>query len=159
MRHFFILTHLGVDVQLWNKVLSTNKYLHSHFVFNDLNTYINSNIRFEIEKYETRFSRHFDILVFNWQTGFKDTLSFSKVIYIDNDTSEALTNIKKTGLIHKVCAKDYLDNRREFISQQLPKTAQYIKIVEDYSKIKENLQRIADFVQTPMNFSFTLSPK
>lgn len=157
MRHFFILSHLGVDIQLWNKMLTTNKFLYSHFVYNDLNTYYNSNIYFDYEKYETKFSKHFDILVFNWQTGFKDALSFSKVIYIENNSDDCIQRVKDSGLIHRMCAKDYLDNRKEFIRQQLPQALSYIKIQDDLEKLQVNLQRISDFVQVPMNFQFTLS--
>jgi hypothetical protein len=65
--------------------------------------------------------------------------------------------VKDSGLIHRMCAKDYLDNRKDFIRQQLPNALSYIKIQDDFEKLQQNLQRISDFAQVPMNFQFTLA--
>jgi hypothetical protein len=151
MAHFFILTHLGVDVRFWNDLLSQNKYLHSHFIYNNLNTYYNSNITLKNEKPQGILERHYDILVFNWQIGFKNTLDFSKVIHIWNDNSLCLENVKKSGFVHEFYARSYTEQRKSFINQILKRNKNHIHIEDSKLNLDLKIMKICDFVGVPVH--------
>ena len=150
MHHFFIVTHLGVDVRFWNELLSKNKYLHSKFIYNEPNIYYNSNIKFENGKNKRTFERYFDILVFNWQIGFKNTLDFSKIVHIWQDDYVSIKNIKNSEIIHPMCAADYLENRKIFIKQLLQRNKNQIHIKDGIENITTKIEKICDFSGVPV---------
>jgi hypothetical protein len=157
MSHFFILTHLGANIGPWNSILSTNKFLHSKFIYDNFNTYYNRNIQFDADNYEIKFSKFFDILVFNWQIGFKNALDFSKIIYLKNDSDEAVERIAKTSFVHNNYIKNYYDMRLDFIFSILKNHKDYMVLEDNFEDIDRKLHSIADFLQVPVNFKFKLS--
>ena len=157
MSHFFILTHLGANISPWNSILSTNRFLVSKFMCNNFNTYYNQNISFGLDEHEIKFSKFFDILVFNWQIGFKNTLDFSKIIYLKNDSNEAFERMAKTSFVHNNYIKNYYDMRLNFIYDILKNHNDYMILEDNFSKIDRKLQIIADFLQVPVDFKFKLS--
>lgn len=153
MRHFFVLTHLGVDVQKWNKLLSTNIFLKSDFDYDNPKYYVNAGCNFTLSYDENKNSRNFDILVFNWQTGHKDTLDFSKVIYLENNNIDVLQNIRATGKIHRKYVESYYEMRLEKISQLLSTNKDHMIIKDDSKLWYKNKQIIADFLEIPCVFN------
>jgi hypothetical protein len=157
MSHFFILTHLGANICPWNSILSTNRFLHSKFIYNNFNTYYNRNILFDAGQHEIKFSKFFDILVFNWQIGFKNALDFSKIIYLENNSNEAYDRIAKTSFIHNSYIKNYYDMRLEFIFDILKNHKDFMVLEDNFDNIDKKLQTIADFLHVPVEFRFKLS--
>lgn len=158
MQYFFILSHLGCNIPLWNALLRSNPFLISNFIYNSNHVYYNKQIALEKKNGKQRFSRFFDILLHNWQTGLKDALDFSKIIYLRNDYDElALNRIKLSGIIHKDCALDYLERRRDFIKQILIRNKDHIILDDDFVNIDKKLISIADFVGVPPKYIFTLT--
>jgi hypothetical protein len=155
MQYFFILSHLGCRVNTWNKVLTSNQFLISSFVYKEYNVYYNKDIKFDRKNSKRNFSRFFDILVHNWQIGFKDTLDSAKIIYLRNDTPEALQNIRDGGVIHRNCASDYLKRRKDFIYQLLKRNKNHLIIDDNFDNINKTLLLLADFVHVPPEFKLT----
>lgn len=151
MRHFFILTHYGIDVKFWNELLGRNKYLHSHFIYNDLNTYYNSNITFKNGEQKNILDRNFDILVANWQIGFKNTLDFSKIVHIWQDDYVSLKRLREEGTIHPNCCKNYLEHRKIFIKQILKRNKNCIHVNASHDKLISKVEWICDFAGVPMH--------
>jgi hypothetical protein len=152
MQYFFILSHLGCRLDVWNDILKTNPFLISHFVYNKYNIYYNRDIKFKSKYEKRRISRHFDILVHNWQTGLKDTLDLSKIIYLYNEEPDALEKIKTSGIIDRNCAKSYLDRRKDFIIQTVKRNNNVLFIEDNFEKLNQSLNKIADFAQVPPDF-------
>ena len=157
MRHFFILTHLGSNLSVWNDILKTNRFLHSEFKYNRFNTYYNSNIRFEQKNGEFKFAKHFDILVFNWQIGFKDALDFSKIVYLKNDTEKAYNNILQSPHVQNNYVKNYLSMRIDFIHQLLKRNPDHYILEDNFDDLQTRLEKLADFLHIPPDFKFVLS--
>jgi len=142
-------------VRAWNEVLASNKFLISNFVYNKYNFYPNKDIKFDRKNGKRNFSRCFDILVHNWQIGFKDTLDSAKIIYLKNDSFEALQRVRDGGEIHRNCAYDYLTRRKDFIVQLLKRNKNNLIIDDDFKNIKKTLLLISDFVHVPPEFNLT----
>jgi hypothetical protein len=152
MQHFFIITTLGLDYKMWNDELKSNPFLISHFNQENPRYYLNRNINFEPCPYEKINTRHFDILVHNWQTGFKDALDFSPLIYLKAPYDLSFQRIRNLNLIHKKHIEDYLELRLIKIKQILARNP--LNITIDVTKdMYMNLQAIADFLRVPFYFN------
>ena len=152
MQHFFILTNVGVDYKNWNRVLKTNPFFVSHFNEENPKYYLNKNINFIPTEYEKAHTRHYDILVFDWQTGFKDALDFSTLVYIKNDYNTCYNNISLNGIIHKKHIETYLDIREKKIKQILCRNKNHL-ILQEKRGMYSNLQTLSDFLRTPFFFN------
>lgn len=152
MRYFFVLTHLGVDLQKWNDLLKSNIYLKSSFDINNPKHYVNSSNTILQTYDEKRNTRIFDILAFNWQTGHKDTLDFSKVIYVQNDSADAILRIRNSGKIHRKYVDDYYELRINKIKQILKTNKDHIILRDQDDEWYKNKNRIADFLEVPPLF-------
>ena len=152
MQHFFILTNAGVNYRRWNRVLKTNPFFISHFNEENPKYYLNKNISFIPAEYEKAHTRHFDILVFDWQTGFKDALDFSTVVYLKDDVEKCYNNIKANGIIHKKHIETYLDLREKKIKKIISRNNNHI-ILHENKGMYSNLQNLADFLKTPYFFN------
>ncbi len=158
MQYFFILSHLGCNITVWDQLMRSNPFLISDYIYNSNHVYYNRQIALEKKNGKQRFSRFFDILVHNWQTGLKDTLDFSKIIYLRNDDDQvALARIKSSGLIHRDCAYDYLERRKAFIKQVLRRNKDNIILDDDFTNLKKKLISVADFVGVPPQYKFALT--
>ena len=152
MQHFFILTNLGVDFKKWNQVLLTNPFLISHFNEENPRYYLNRHIEFEPCEYEKYYTRHFDILVFNWQTGFKDSLDLSQLIHINAPHEICVKRLELTGVINKKCIESYLELRNAKIQQTLKRNKNHL-ILDASRDMEYNLHGIVDFLRIPFYFT------
>jgi hypothetical protein len=152
MQHFFILTNVGIDIKTWNNELITNPFLVSHF--DDVNPryYLNRRIVFEASQYEKTYTRHFDILVYNWQTGFKDALDFSPLVYIESDYDICYKRISSSNLINKKHIESYLEAREQKIHQLLKRSNKHIVLNDNHDKAR-NLNALVDFLEIPYFFN------
>lgn len=153
MQHFFILSNLGIDIKKWNQELISNPFLVSHFDMNNPRYYLNRRITFPVHENEKIYTRHFDILVFNWQTGFKDALDFSKIIILKSDYDSCVQKLRINGLIHKKYITSYLDFRNDKIAQiQKRNQAEQLEL-DDNKDMYSNLQKLVDFLGIPFFFN------
>lgn len=152
MRYFFVLTHIGVDLKKWNDLLKSNIYLKSNFDIDNPKHYVNSSCTVLQTYDEKRSTRIFDILAFNWQTGHRDTLDFSKVIYVENNSADALLRIKNSGIIHRRSVENYHELRIQKIHEILKTNKDHIVVQDDDSEWYKNKNRIADFLEVPPLF-------
>jgi hypothetical protein len=149
MRNFFILSHIGINNKFWNEKIQNNPLLISHFDANKYKYYINARIEFQKNEYETKQTRHFDILVFNWQTGFKDTLNFSKVIYFEQDYDKSIEYCSEKKLLHPMYIHDHFAERFRKINLILKTNIDNFKISVDENKSDEIISSICDFLRVP----------
>lgn len=143
---------MGIDYKMWNKELQTNPFLISHFDDENPRYYLNRQIDFEPCAYEKVNTRHFDILVHNWQTGYKDALDFSALIHIKAPIDDCLKRIRNFNLVHKKHVHDYLELRLFKINQLLSRNPNTL-VIDDSKDMVMNLHAVADFVKVPFYFS------
>lgn len=159
MRYFFVLSHLGVDLQKWNNLLLTNIYLKSKFDINNPKYYVNSSTTILQTYDEKRITRVFDILAYNWQTGHKDTLDFSKIIYLDTNKQESLDRIRSSGRIHRKYVESYYEMRIAKIKELLRTNKENITIWDHESEWFRNKNLISDFLEVPPLFTQGETPR
>ena len=149
MRNFFILSHLGINNKFWNEKIQNNPLCVSHFDATKYKYYVNGRIDFIKDEHETKYTRHYDILVFNWQTGFKNTLDFSKVIYLYQDYQKSVENMIGQQIMHPMYVRDHLEERYRKIDYILNRNIDNFKISIDENKVEDIISAICDFLKVP----------
>ena len=98
MKPFFVHTHLGIDLAFWNNLISSHKRIQSNFDIENLKTYVNSNIedlKPQRNKWYFSRARWFDIILHNYQVGYKQFYQDFKHVVIFGSSKVAEKNINE----------------------------------------------------------------
>jgi hypothetical protein len=155
MKPFFVHTHLGIDLAFWNNLISSHKRIQSNFDIENLKTYVNSNIedlKPQRNKWYFSRARWFDIILHNYQVGYKQFYQDFKHVVIFGSSKVAEKNINEERYFDRLFCKNYISMRFERLKYICQKSAMPLVIVEGLNATDGIKQQLCDFLEIPFEY-------
>jgi hypothetical protein len=160
MKPFFVHTHLGIDVGFWNDFISSHKRIQSNYDVDNYRIYSNSNLEDLIPKrnkwYFSR-ARWFDILLHNYQVGYRYFYQDFKHIIIFGSFKEAEKKIFDSRLYEKPFCQNYMNLRFQRLKYICNKCVMPLVIVEGLCDSENIRKKLCNYLEIPFEFEKPVS--
>lgn len=160
MKPFFVFSHLGLNIDLWNAFLSSHKRVQSNYSPDQFKIYENSDLNDNMPKVNKWYfskAKWYDILLHNYQVGFKKFYEDYPCVIIFGSPSVAQNNITNHRVMEKSFAKNYTQMRIKRLLYICNHAIKPLVFIDGFSPVDVMKQMLCDFLDIPNEFnsSFT----
>lgn len=148
MKPFFVFTHIGTNVDMWNEFISSHKRIQSSFEYGKQRVYLNSNLEENApirSKWFFSKAKWYDILLHNHQVGYKNFYKEYPVIIIFGSRKQSISNIKSSKIIDPKFSENYFDlrvQRLKYICNHSSNPLVFIEGLSDPCKMKRDIAEL-----------------
>lgn len=155
MKPFFVFSHLGLDIDFWDALISSHKRIQSNYSNGDYRIYENSNLEEltpKVSKWYFSKAKWYDILLHNYQIGHKDIYKNYPAVIIFGSANLAQNNLINHRIMDKSFAKTYTKMRMDRLLYICKQAIQPLVFVDGFSPVIVMKQMLADYLNIPYEY-------